>query len=61
MADIPTNIVYNGDVNPVVIMDIRALTRDRLSIVCTHKNGDKIGNVVTVERSLEMIDEIIIR
>lgn len=47
--------------NPVITMDIRALTRDRLSIVYTHKNGDKVGNIVTSERSLEMIDEIVIR
>lgn len=47
-------------VNPVTSMDVRAVEHNKISVVITHKNGEKIGNIMSAARAVEIIDELVI-
>ena len=44
--------------NIVVAMNVRAIERNKVSVVLTYQNGDKKGHLTTSERALEMIDNM---
>ena len=47
--------------NVVTSMKVRAISRDRFSIVLTHKDGNRTGYAVTAMKTLEIIDNIKLR
>jgi precorrin-6B methylase 2 len=44
--------------NIVTSMKVRAIERNKIAVVITHKNGERTGGVMTAGRAVELIDDL---